>query len=216
MRSIGLSLMVYFLGLLAVALGVASLIGYETSKQTLESKKDATAQLIEAQYAEGCRAEGKRLDDDLLTQAQTLARVAHLQFDRARRHHELNALAMLAVAVAPNAYVLAPSWVGQGVRGQFSFELNRRNKNIGEITLDDREILEGVSRYYFQIDSERGASERSRSLDGRSLPVEPDAFTEQGSPWKAADYDMATVGVVRRVTFKTSLPMPLPSRRGRS
>jgi two-component system, OmpR family, heavy metal sensor histidine kinase CusS len=215
MRSIGLSLMVYFLGLLAVALGVASLIGYETSKQTLESKQNATAQLIEAQYTERCRAEEKRLDDDLLGQAQTLARVAHFQFDRARlRYHELNALGLLAVGTAPNAYVLAPSWAGQGVHGQFSFDLNR--KNLGEITLDGPEILEQVSRYYFQIDSVWGASERSRSLGEHFLPVDPGAFTaEQGSPWKSTDYDMAPVGSLRRVTFKTSAPITPSPRRGR-
>ncbi len=215
MRSISLSLMIYFLGLLAVALGVASIIGYETSRQTLESKKDATAQLIDAQYAERCRAEGKRLDEDLLAQAQTLARVAHFQFDRARlRYHELNALGLLAVSTAPNAYVLAPSWVGQGVHGQFSFELSRKNKNVGEITLDDQEILEQVSRYYFQIDSVWGASERSHSLGENHFPLAPDAFTtSQGSPWKSTDFNMALVGPVRRVTLKTSAPItPTPRR----
>jgi two-component system, OmpR family, heavy metal sensor histidine kinase CusS len=214
MRSIGLSLMVYFLGLLAVALGVASVIGYETSKQTLESKKDATAQLIEAQYAERCRAEERRLDDDLLAQAQTLARVAHIRFDWNRlRYHELNALGLLAVSTAPNAYLLAPSWVGQGVHGQYSLELNR--KNLGEITFDDREVLEQVSRYYFQIDSVWGASERSGSLGEHYLPIAPDAFTpEQGSPWKSTDYNLAPVGSVRRVTLKTSAPITPTPRRG--
>jgi heavy metal sensor kinase len=223
MRSIGLSLMVYFLGLLALALGVASLIGYETSKQTLESKKDATAQLIVAQYVERSRAEETRLDDDLLAQAQTLARVAHIQFARAHlRHPGLNALGMLAVATAPNAYVLAPTWVGQGVHGQFSFELNRKNfdwnrKDPGEITLDDREVLEQVSRYYFQIDGVWGATERSRSLGDHFLPVDPDAFTaEPGSPWKSTDFDMASVGSLRRVTFKTSVPIMPSSRWGGS
>ena len=214
MRSIGLSLMVYFLGLLAVALGIASLIGYETSRQTLESKKNATAQLIEAQYGERCRTEETRLDDDLLGQAQTLARVAQYQSDWGRlRHHELNALGMLAVGTAPNAYLLAPSWLGQGVHGEFSFDLNR--KNLGEITFDGREVLEQVSRYYFQIDSVWGASKRSASLGEQSFPVDADAFTaEQGSPWKAADYDMPQIGLLRRVTLKTSAPITTPPRRG--
>ncbi|HBI45847.1 MAG TPA: hypothetical protein DDY78_23780 [Planctomycetales bacterium] len=216
MRSISLSLMVYFLGLLAVALGVASVIGYETSKQTLESKQNATAQLIEAQYTERCRAEETRLDDDLLAQAQTLARVAQFQSDWGRlRHHELNALGMLAVATAPNAYLLAPSWVGQGVHGQFIFDLNR--KNLVEITFDGREVLEQVSRYYFQIDSVWGASKRSASLGEHFFPVDADAFTaEQGSPWKSADYDMDQIGLLRRVTLKTSAPITylLPARHG--
>jgi two-component system heavy metal sensor histidine kinase CusS len=213
MRSISLSLMVYFLGLLAVALGVASVIGYETSKQTLESKKDATAQLIETQYAERCRAEEKRLDDDLLAQAETLARVAHFQFDRRLRHHELDIrLAALAVGAEQSAYVMTPAWVNPGVRWPISFELSRKNlKDMGEITFDDREMLEQVSAYYFQINSVWGASERSRSLGEHYLPVDADAFTADSvSPWNAADYDMAPIGRLRRVTLKTSVPITPP------
>jgi two-component system, OmpR family, heavy metal sensor histidine kinase CusS len=213
MRSIRLSLTVYFLGLLGLALGAASVLVYQTAEQTLESKKKATALLIEAQYKERCKAEEKRLDDDLLAQAQTLARVAHFGFDWKRRHHELNALGLLAAATAPNAYALAPSWVGQGVHSQYSFELNRKK---GEITFDDREVLEQVSRYYFQIDSVWGASERSRSLGDHSFPVDLEAFTmEQGAPWQASDYALETVGTGRRVALKTSVPITPPPPRPR-
>ena len=47
MRSIRLSLMVYFLGLLAVALAVASVFVYQTAGQTLREKQQATGQLIQ-------------------------------------------------------------------------------------------------------------------------------------------------------------------------
>ena len=49
MRSIRLSLTVYFLGLLAVALAVASVLVYQTAGQTLREKQEATGQLIQAQ-----------------------------------------------------------------------------------------------------------------------------------------------------------------------
>ena len=45
MRSIRLSLMGYFLGLLALALGTASLLAYQTSYLTLQEKKTATEEL---------------------------------------------------------------------------------------------------------------------------------------------------------------------------
>ncbi len=47
MKSIRLSLLVYFLGLLAVALFAASLLVYNTAEQTLEAKRVAMAQLIQ-------------------------------------------------------------------------------------------------------------------------------------------------------------------------
>ena len=50
MRSIRLSLMGYFLGLLALALGTASLLAYQTSYLTLQDKKTATEELIQKQY----------------------------------------------------------------------------------------------------------------------------------------------------------------------
>ena len=48
--SIRLSLVLYFLGLLMVALGVASLLVYRSAQSTLEEKERATAQLIEAKF----------------------------------------------------------------------------------------------------------------------------------------------------------------------
>jgi two-component system, OmpR family, heavy metal sensor histidine kinase CusS len=53
-----------------------------------------------------------------------------------------------------------------------------------------------------------GASERSASLGEHFFPVDAEAFTaEQGSPWKSADYDMDRIGLLRRVTLKTSVPI---------
>ena len=74
MRSIRLSLMVYFLGLLTVALGVALFLVYRTAQRSLKEKEVAARKLIEAKYRERSDEEKKRLDDALLTQAQMLAR----------------------------------------------------------------------------------------------------------------------------------------------
>ena len=73
MRSIRLSLVVYFLGLLAAALGVASVLAYRTAQKTLAEKRKTTEQLIQAQYEERCRKERQRLDEKLVQQAHTLA-----------------------------------------------------------------------------------------------------------------------------------------------
>ena len=52
MRSIRLSLVVYVLALLAVALGAVSLLVFHTVHQTLLAKKAASKDLLEAQYKE--------------------------------------------------------------------------------------------------------------------------------------------------------------------
>ena len=48
MKSIRLSLMVYFLGLLALALGAASWFVYETANQTCAKNKQAAENLIDS------------------------------------------------------------------------------------------------------------------------------------------------------------------------
>src|SRR5262245_33645646 len=65
MRSIRLSMLVYFLGLLVVPLAVASLLVYRSAQRTPGEKEKATAELIEAKYEE-------RFDTALLHEAQAL------------------------------------------------------------------------------------------------------------------------------------------------
>src|SRR5262249_58489361 len=74
MRSIRLSLVVYFLGLLTVALGVASVLVYRTAQRSLAEKEEAARKLIELRYKEREDQKRKQLDDRLLAQAQSLAR----------------------------------------------------------------------------------------------------------------------------------------------
>ena len=97
MKSIRLSLMVYFLGLLALALGVASWLVYEIARETLQDKQRAAKSLVETQYKERCDEEKKRRDDQLLLEAQTLNKL--VQFDRYIRGRELNQLNWTGLAI---------------------------------------------------------------------------------------------------------------------
>ena len=54
MKSIRLSLLVYFLGLLALALGSVSFFAYQTTQHRLSEHRQQTEQLIQAQYEERC------------------------------------------------------------------------------------------------------------------------------------------------------------------
>ena len=85
MKSIRLSLLVYFLGLLALALGATSLLAYRTTHQTLLAKKQATTKLICAQYQERCRKEEEKFNTGLHDQAKTLARLIEFEWSGMRR-----------------------------------------------------------------------------------------------------------------------------------
>ena len=83
MRSIRLSLLAWFLGLLTLALGGVSLFVYHSSSDTLQDKKVTTEKLLLAQYKERCADEEKKLETKLLDQARVLAS-ARFHFDRER------------------------------------------------------------------------------------------------------------------------------------
>src|SRR5262249_45175838 len=91
MKSIRLSLMLYFLGLLGAALGGASLLVYQTALTTLRDKQKATQELIEARYKQTGEEISKQIDKTLFTKAQALARQARIQSDWAtvRERHRV-------------------------------------------------------------------------------------------------------------------------------
>src|SRR5271165_7655665 len=79
MRSIRLSLIVYFLLLFVVAMGAVSIFVYQTTAQTLLSKQASTDALIQAQYRDQCRELKAGLDSRLAYRARTLARRARFR-----------------------------------------------------------------------------------------------------------------------------------------
>jgi heavy metal sensor kinase len=81
MRSIRLSLLVYFLGLLALALGTVSVLVYRTTRQRLEEEKTKAEALLKAQYDDRATKERDKLDDKLNNDAHTLAREAASRVD---------------------------------------------------------------------------------------------------------------------------------------
>jgi hypothetical protein len=80
MKSIRLSLMVYFLALLAAALAAVSVLVYQTAHQTLLAKMAATRQLLEKQCDDQCKKETDKVDQKLLYQARAVAQLTQFQF----------------------------------------------------------------------------------------------------------------------------------------
>jgi heavy metal sensor kinase len=102
MKSIRLSLMVYFLGLLTLALGAASWFVYETAHQSLLDKQGNSEKLVETQYHERCHDEANKLDEQLLAEAQTFSTLVRFKLDRRMIHgRELNLLNIAGLVAAP-------------------------------------------------------------------------------------------------------------------
>ncbi len=228
MRSIRLSLTVYFLVLLALALGGASWFVYNTAGQTLREKRRSTAELVQAQYQERCREERDRLDKTLVAQAQTLGRLAQFQFDHSRLRL-VNKLGLVTAPLSPFGYAALPLWAETSLRSPLFFELY--HNHIAEIRLSQSDLLRHAEGQdtgpslaeYFQIDTTWGGSYHSQSLGGRSLPLDLLTFDpEEVFAVRFDDMELETGVPLRRVMLKTSMvrftgpppPVARPERRG--
>ena len=126
MKSIRLSLTVYFLVLLAVALGTASLLVYRTAKSSLQARQHGTEELLKAKKATAValleskhrqeidRTE-KDLDGALLSQARTLAGLAQFEVNWPKfPGRPYNFVGALGAATVPNGHLFIPLWVAEG------------------------------------------------------------------------------------------------------
>src|SRR5262245_16340185 len=73
MNSIRLSLIVYFLVLIAMALGGVSMLVYQTVSNTLKDKQAKTQELLDTQFQAQCQQARLTLDRKIHLQAQRLA-----------------------------------------------------------------------------------------------------------------------------------------------
>ncbi len=129
MRSIRVSLLLYFLGLLVVALSVASLLVYRSAQRTLADKEEALHENVARQYEDRCREERKRFDAGLEEHTKALAQRLQLKVDWNHMHYIVHApdadppvasvpnslysLGMLSAALTPSGYVSMVPWMGQ-------------------------------------------------------------------------------------------------------
>lgn len=233
MKSIRLSLMLYFSALLAVALMAASLLVYRIAERTLGDKQKAMGQLIETQYHERCQEENEKLDNALREQAQSLARLVQVQFDRSRdiNVRPLFHLGLLmTVQDAPGGYLPALTWGLKSFRPQpppprpensaseprrtdpRRLEFNPLFHNLQwqlltSIEFKEEMLLPGDHSVcdYFQIDHPPSKPYLSRSLEGSPFPLEPSAFPPDQLIHAIYDNQRVGEGIpVRRVVLKAS------------
>src|SRR5262245_3481864 len=98
MRSIRLSLIIYFLALLAAALGGVSWFVYYLTDSTLRDRQASTENLIESQFRYQCKEAENVLDKRLRTQAQALVSLARWSNTN---YEPLNVLSMVTGPALP-------------------------------------------------------------------------------------------------------------------
>ena len=216
MKSIRLSLMVCFLGLLALAFGAVSVLVYHTTYQTLLAKKAATAELIEAQYRENCTKARERVDTALLAQATALSSV--VDFPRKPSPHELTLGFALMNSLTPMGRFTVTAWGPSRRDGTFGLEkapgpygrdLYQRyysERKFNDEALD--QVVDPQVANFCQINSLLGPSYHSPSLrqDSRSLPFDAAAAPHRVIGW---EYDEVLLGedeTLRRVTLTAPYP----------
>src|SRR5579875_3828028 len=234
MKSIRLSLMVYFLSLLAAALLAASLLVYRNAEQTLQAKQQAMEQLIQTQYRERCRDAEERLNNSLLAQAQSLARLVQVQLEWYRTDliQPLLLFGLVPSHFNPSGYALTPLWLAESLPiSRFASpnpsvpihqEVRRQiQPHLVKLKLDEMLLpADSQAGEYFQIDCPPGKSYYSHSMAGLSFQLPASAFEpDQVVHWIFDDTKLGKVPV-RRVVFQASgvareVPRPPPFQSGR-
>ncbi|NBO91125.1 MAG: hypothetical protein EBV06_02225 [Planctomycetia bacterium] len=222
MRSIRLSLVGYFLGLLALAMSGAWLLVYQSASVTLADKERVTLQLIEARYEARRATESKQLDDRLLERALALAGRVQVETDwTSLQYRTLHCLGAITTPTGPMAHLVAAPWLlqtqprGNGREGfglhppaLFAWEIWRLGLN--SVKLNDSELLlpqGGFDREpYYQIDSNDPWTRplRSVSLGDRSFPAPGDFAADQALHWEPDTIELTPGHEVRRVRVKAS------------
>jgi heavy metal sensor kinase len=205
MRSIRFSLLVYFLGLLVLALGAVSAFAYWTTAENVAERTRTARESIEKDYQARCREERSKLDDALLYQARMVAGLVQSQSHKDRlRYLGLLPLGMLSAGLNPNGYALMPVWLAEGTRGALAYHIYRAAASEIQLAEEDLpEYVEGAEEQYFQINQEWGGFWRSQSMGTDFFPFDPEQFARtRVFEWAFDDIELRPGLLVRRVTLK--------------
>jgi heavy metal sensor kinase len=207
MRSVRVSLLVYFAVLLALALGAVSALVYGQAERSLEDRQQSIEELLKAKYEERRRLENEKLNDALLAEARNLAGLVQIQVRVPRMREEtMGALGLLTVVLTPSAHCVSPLWVAEATPWN---PIANRVRFLS-FTPRLREMVlprdpEGQVTRYFQINLRNGAEWRSRSMETWSFPFDPDAYNEARLvDWHFDDTELPPGQPVRRVTLQVA------------
>lgn len=212
MRSIRLSLLVYFLLLSTAALAAVSWLVYQTTAQSLERRRLDSRRLVETQYQARAAEARAALDRRLLRQAQALASMARSSW----LHPEgLYPLGFIAAVPLPQSHVQMPLWLAEGALPSLMTKLANHRLVIYIESADDMIPFTGVGQpqEYFQTNSVTGRElQRSESLGTAHLPLDRPMLAEVELLQERFDDVEIRPGVkARRVTLKASVPRFRPA-----
>jgi len=206
MRSIRLSLMVYFLILLALGLGAVSLAFYARTQQLQKELVKARGNLLQVEHAAARESELKKIDNLLEGQAKYLAGHAEFQYKESRTQIDvLASVGMLNAGLNPSLYpFLAPLWYGVGERPPIPLAWRLRRILSSQVRFDEQGLAADPSvTEYFQINTSLGSVWRSRSMGSHTFDVSQEVL--DGIPLLEAKFDNLELepGIrTRRVTWK--------------
>jgi heavy metal sensor kinase len=208
MRSVRLSLLVYFALLLAGAVAAVSALVYRQAGHSLQERQRSIEAMLKAKYEERRRLEGEKLDESLLAEARNLAGLVQLQVQvRAPRQRTEVAcgLGLLTAGLSPSGQCFCPIWVAESARTAVAFQVRMLTFNprlAGMVLPADPE---GQVPRYFQINLRNGARRRSESMGRHTFPFDPKVFPDKRPvDWKFDDTEMPPGRPVRRVTLQVA------------
>lgn len=207
MRSIRLSLIVYFALLLTAALTAVSWLVYQSTAHSLDEQRRATQKLIEEQYHADSDQMRTNLDQQLLRRALILAnRAQTIQFPR-EMFAAITAVAMPAPAAGSWTDLTMLASVETWATREDIFYLPRDQIHIEGAEDLIPELEPELATDFFQTFSKSGRTlQRSESLGDHSFALEPGPAETTG-PLKEHfdDLEVADLGRLRRVTLKTNV-----------
>ena len=218
MKSIRLSLTVYFLVLLGLALGTAFSFMYRNMRQTLQAQTDDRRHLLEVQYEIKSNQLSKAFDDQLLVRAQTLANLAAGQWTHIHRRQEYYILGLLTTVPGPQAHLAAPLWVAEagdmGRETPFTRQLRMISLTKINFAEDALRQTEEHPQTYFQVYNHQGIPlQRSRSMGRNTFSLDPALHVGMALIEPVFDDTRLDGSSVRRVTLKTPIARFLTAER---
>jgi signal transduction histidine kinase len=212
MKSIRLSLTVYFLVLLGLALGTGFGFMYRNMRQTLQDKTDDRRHLLEVQCEIKSNQLTKEFDDQLLLRARTLANLAAGQWTHIHRRQEYYILGLLTTVPGPQAHLAAPLWIAEAGRDEAgretAFTRQLRIISLTKINFAEDALREEEEhpQTYFQVYNHQGIPlQRSRSMGRNTFSLDPALHAGMALIDPIFDDTRLDGSPVRRVTLKTPI-----------
>jgi heavy metal sensor kinase len=211
-KSIRLSLILYFLILLVVALGGILGFLYKTMLQTLEAKEESMQAMLLTENESRSRQLEDEFDNQVLRRAQTLASLAQSQWSHIPQG--LYASGILTTPLTPHGHLLMPLWLMEGTERRLAFRFPRnpliKIQYAEDVMLRDET---GISQDYFQIFNDQGVPvQQSRSMGDRSFTLDPADRDLVLFGQRFDDTELKSGVPLRRVTLRvpvSSLRVPL-------